>query len=84
MSKVKVVLVSSGVRELMKSGEIMDFMEEKANEIVKRCSETSQYDVEKWQNGKTRGNVRIVNSDKETYFRNKATNELLKGMGQDG
>ena len=72
-------LDSRGIVELMKSQEIVEMLQEKADSIVQRCPngvyETSQFI------GRSRANVSIATSDKETYFRNLHDNELLKALG---
>ena len=82
VKNIKVVLNSDGVKQLLKSDEIMDFMDKKAHELLDNCdvSPKSKYEVERRQKGKTRGAVSIVTHSKDTFFRNMATNELLKGL----
>lgn len=77
MSKIKIELNSAGIQELMKSKEIIGYMDELANGVVARCGgayETNSYV------GKTRANVSIITRDRKTYFKNLKDNELLKAL----
>lgn len=77
MSSSNIELFSSGIQELMKSDEVIEELQKHADEIVSKCSgnyETSQYV------GKSRANVSIYTTDKDTFFRNLHNNELLKAL----
>lgn len=75
MADVKIELNSDGIRELLKSGEVAGFLEEKANEIVGRTS--GNYNKSTYS-GKGRVNVSIYTEDEKTYYKNLRNNELLK------
>lgn len=77
MSKVNVELISSGLIELMKSPEMQEILQEKANEVVSRCGGVYETDI---YVGKTRANSSIVTHDSATYHRNLRDNELLKAL----
>lgn len=78
MSKIEIELNSAGITELLKSGEVMAELEAQADGIISRCSGNYQKSV--YRNGKTRGNVSIYTSDKETFYRNLNNNELLTAL----
>lgn len=77
MSNVKVELNDQGVKELLKSSEIVDYMNQLAGEIIGRCS--GAYETDNY-NGKSRANVSIKTADSATYHRNIKNNELLKAL----
>lgn len=78
MSKVIVELNREAVFEIMKSDEVVDFIQKKADDIVGKCQKGS-YETNQWI-GKHRANVSIVTRDKDTYFRNLESNELIKAL----
>lgn len=67
MSKVKIVLNTAGVRELMRSKEMQEILEEQAKKIAGE-SETESYVAQ------TRAVVKISGDD--------GNNSLLKAMGE--
>lgn len=79
MSKVELVLDRDGLMELMKSQEVIGFMKSQANEIVGRCQ--GNYEIDEWNQGKSRANVSIKTTDRKTLFSNMKTNELLTALG---
>lgn len=77
MANLKVVLNSSGVKELLKSSEMIRVLEDQAETIARRCS--GSYSISTYT-GKNRANVSISTSDSKTYYKNLHDNELLKGL----
>ena len=82
MSKVKIVLNKSGLRELMCSDEIIDIMSQKADETIRKCPKG--YYEKSIYIGKNRANVSIFTDDEETYWRNVRKgpneNEVIKAL----
>lgn len=77
MSDVNIVLSKDGIRELLRSEEVQGMLQERANEIVRRCG--GVYDTDVYV-GKNRANSSIVTHDSATYHRNLKDNELLKAL----
>lgn len=79
---LEIELDEEGVGELLKSAEVMEFLEKQADKIIKRASKDSGSNYEKsvYPNGRTRGNVSIYTADKNTYFRNLHNNEILQAL----
>lgn len=77
MGKVKVVLNSSGVRELLQSDEIKQVCEEQAKNVVQRAGDGFVYDSMK---GKNRV-VTMVKTDTVAAYRSTLKNNtLLKAL----
>lgn len=75
MADVKVELISEGIRELLKSAELMNECEKKASEVASRVQHgTVRVETNV---GSTRASAKIVNADNETYYRQMNTNELI-------
>ena len=77
MSEVKVYLNSAEVGNLLKSNEVMQELNAQADVIINRTS--GNYEKSEYV-GRTRANVSIMTSDKDTYYRNLQDNELLKAL----
>lgn len=77
MSKTKIVLNSKGITDLLKSQEIQTFLQEKAQDIVSRCSGAYETDV---YVGKNRANSSIITRDAATFRKNLKDNELLRAL----
>lgn len=78
MDKVEIILNPEGVRELLKSDEVSEFLQKKADEIVKKCQE-GNYDTNKFI-GRNRANVSIATHDEKTFYHNLDNNEILKAL----
>ena len=78
MSSGNIVLNSAGLIEMMQSNEMIEILQEKADEIVSKCS--GNYDTNSYI-GQSRANVSIVTHDWRTYHMNLKNNELLKAIG---
>ena len=78
MSKVYIQLNSKGISELMKSDEIADFLQSKADDMIARCSKGSYVSDTQIHH---RAVTRVSTADRATYYRNLHSNELLKAMG---
>jgi len=77
MSKVKVVLKKSAVQsELLKSPEVLDYIESLARRKAQKCGKG--YTTDRHANGLTRGNVSIYAETSEAIHDNYANNTLLK------
>ena len=79
MGNVKVELNSDGIRELLKSDEIMEVLRSQARKVMSGLN--SGYAMSEYK-GKTRGNVSIYANTKEAYKDNLENNTLLKVAGR--
>ncbi len=77
MSKAKVYLNSAEIGNLLRSNEVMQELNAQADAIINRTS--GNYEKSEYV-GRTRANVSIMTSDKDTYYRNLQDNELLKAL----
>ncbi|MBQ0113619.1 MAG: hypothetical protein KBT03_10850 [Bacteroidales bacterium] len=75
MSKTKIVLNSKGVRELLKSSEVRDYIKSEADAIKGRCG--SGYATDSKYMG-TRVISSVYTETKEAYQDNLENNTLLK------
>ena len=78
MSKIEIELNSAGIRELLRSQEIMDMLQDAADPIRSQLGdkfETEQYI------GAGRANVSVYTTDAAAIEDNKQTNAMLKAMG---
>ena len=78
MSKVKFKLNRAGVRELMKSQEMLDICTEYATDIRNRAGDG--YEVTQYT-GKNRANASVFAATKEASKDNYENNTLLKSLG---
>lgn len=79
MTKLKVVLNTSGVRELLQSSEMMSICEEHAMAIQQQAGDG--YEVSKYK-GKNRVNVSVKAITNEAIQDNLDNNTLLKAVGK--
>lgn len=79
-SKVKVKLNRKGVRELLKSAEMLSACHEVAEEVANRAGDG--YGVEDYPNGKTRVNVSVRTITADAVRDNAKNNTLLKALGR--
>lgn len=79
MSKIKIKLNVSGIRELRHSAELEDYMTELGQGIANKCS--GNYEVTAPFKGIYHSNVQVISTDAETFARNLKYNELLKALG---
>lgn len=78
MSSVKIELNSEGVRQLLKSPEMMAICQELANGVARRCGDgykTSAY------RGANRVNVSVVATTKKAIKDNRKNNTILHALG---
>ena len=78
MSKLKIELDSAGIQALLKSQEIIDVLQEQADNICAQLG--SQYQTSQ-HIGKTRANVSVYTEDPEALQDNAQNNAMLKAMG---
>lgn len=78
MSKLEIELDSAGIQALLKSQEIMDVLQEQADNI--RAQLGDQYQTSQ-HIGKTRANVSVYTEDPEALRNNSEHNTMLKAMG---
>lgn len=78
MADVKIILNSAGVRELLKSSEMMSICEEHANKAVGRLG--AGYAVST-MTGKTRVNASVYAETYEARKENAENNSILKALG---
>lgn len=78
MGKVRIVLNSEGVRELLKSAEIAEECRKHAQDIAGRAG--TGYEVTTYT-GKTRVNASVHAATEEAYRDNLKNNTLLKAVG---
>lgn len=77
MSNLKIVLNTLGVRELLKSGEMMSICKEHAEAVRKKCGDgytTSSYV------GMNRANVSVTAETSEAKRDNSQNNTILKAV----
>ena len=77
MAKVKIELNSDGVRELLRSSEIMEVCKSHADKIAARAG--SGYEVTTFT-GKNRVNASVHAATEEAYRDNLKNNTLLKAV----
>ena len=77
MSKVRVVLNKEGVRAFLRSAEMMQIVESRANEAVSSLG--SGYEVNT-MTGKNRVNAEVVAVTQEARRENLETNSILKAL----
>lgn len=77
MKKVKVVLNSAGVRELLRSDEMESMLAKKASDIRDRCGDGYESDSYK---GKNRAKATVWTATPDAMRDNSKNNTLLKGM----
>ncbi len=73
----RIVLEDEGIQQLLKSDEIISYMDEIADQTIEKCKGT--YEKETFI-GKKRANVQIQTKDEKTFYRNLKNNELLKAL----
>ncbi len=78
MDKVRIELNEEGIRELLKSDEVLEFLQKKADTIIKKCPK-GKYDTKRFI-GKKKDNMLITTHDEKTFFRNLNNNEILKAL----
>lgn len=76
---IKIKLNSKGIRELLKSPEIMSACQSVAQAAASRAG--SGYSISVHPNGKTRGNVSVFAETDEAKKDNLSNNTLLKVTG---
>lgn len=79
MSKIRIVLNKKGVRELLRSEEMMTVCKEKAKEIRHNCGKDYG---ENYRVGKNRVNVSIFPVTAKAYEENLENNTMLKALGK--
>lgn len=77
MAKTKVVLNRSGIRELLRSREMLAFVEAQAEAMLRRCG--SGYERDSFV-GKNRVNAMIWPSSFKAQRDNQKNNTILKAM----
>lgn len=78
MNDVKIELDSAGIMQLLSSDEVQSFVTNIANDCVSSCS--GKYEVQSTvKSGRAVANIKTA--DKETYYKNLKTNELIKATG---
>ena len=75
MSNVKFVLNPAGVRELMKSGEMIEVLTEFADQVADRAGEGYSKHI-----GPNRANVSVATDTEEAYNDNLDNNTLEKSI----
>lgn len=75
---LKVKLISSGVRAMLKSSEMQAVLKDQADAIVQRCGDG--YEIDPYI-GKRRANVSIRTKTAEAVKDNSENNTLLKSLG---
>ena len=78
MAKCKVVLNRAGVRELLRSKDMMDICSEYASAAVSRCGDGFEMSTHV---GKNRVNAEIKATTPKAYFKNLKNNVILKSLG---
>ena len=78
MSKVKIELNSNGVKELLKSSEMMAICEQHANRALSRLGEGY---IVTTMTGKTRVNASIYAESYQAKKENSENNTILKALG---
>lgn len=78
MSKIEIELNSAGIRELLRSQEIMDALQEAADGIRTQLGE--QYQTDQYV-GSGRANVSVYTDDPAALRNNEQSNAMLKAMG---
>ena len=76
-NKVKVTLNKAGVREMLKSDEMMAICSEHASTIMQRCGPGYEMDT---YTGKNRVNARVTASTYQAKADNMRNNTLLKAV----
>ena len=75
MSNIQIKLDSAGIMQLLSSGEVQSFVDSIANERAGSLS--GNYEIQTTvKSGRAVSNIKTA--DKDTYYRNLKTNELLK------
>ena len=77
MSKVRIELNSAGIRELLRSTEMQELLEEKAEEIAGRCGEG--YASDRYLTG-GRAVASAFTESREAYQDNLDNNTLLRSL----
>jgi hypothetical protein len=77
MSKVRIQLLSSGVKALLKSPEIESVLEEHARATAAACGDGYTTDV---YIGKTRANAMVQTYTEESYFDNISHDTILNNL----
>ena len=80
MKNVKVILKRKGVRELLKSPEILAACHEAAEGVAGRAGDG--YEVSDYPNGRTRANASVRPATAKAYRDNMKNNTLLKALGR--
>lgn len=78
MAKVKVVLNSSGIKEMMKSDGMQSVLQEQASKVQSKCGSEYESSVKV---GKNRAYGRVETATEHAFFSNMHNNTLLKGLG---
>lgn len=78
MSKVKIELDKAGMRELLRSQEIMETLREPAESV--RAQLGDKFQTESYT-GKGRVNISVYTTDPAAIRDNERNNTILKGMG---
>lgn len=77
MAKIKVVLNSSGVRDLLKSEAVKECIQEHVDRVQHNCGSEYSGTVRK---GRNRIQGRVETTTEHAYFSNLNNNTLLKGL----
>lgn len=78
MSKIEIELNSAGIRELLRSQEIMDALQDTADGI--RAQLGTQYQTDQYV-GAGRANVSVYTDDPAALRDNERNNAMLRAMG---
>lgn len=78
MSKLKIELNSSGIRELLRSAEIQGELQRQAEKFRARLGDKFETDA---YIGQGRANVSVFTTDPDAIRENEQTNSILKELG---
>lgn len=79
MANVLIKLNDDGIREILKSDEVMSELRSHAQKVLNSAGDG--YAISEYK-GKTRGNVSVYANTKEAYKDNLENNTLLKAVGK--
>lgn len=75
--EIEIELLTDNISGLLRSEDVISYMQELAEEIKGRCSGSYEIDTFK---GSNRANVSIYTTDRKTFGKNLKDNELLKAL----
>ncbi len=79
MNSTEIFLEGDGIRQLLRSDEVIECLNEHADNIIGRCE--GNYQKSEYV-GRNRANVSIYTDDEHTYWKNIHTNELINALGK--